>query len=333
MNLLFSCIGRRGYVADYFRQHLRTGDRIIGTSHTDWTVGFRACDAGVVLPPIASGEYVAAVLDTCRRLEIDALLSFFDADVATLSGHLSAFEQQGVTAFLPGPDLVAMAHDKWGTFTGLSRSGFQVPDCYASVDAALDGIETGQAKFPLVVKPRFGFGSANTLVARDELQLRAFFAYAPDMLIQQFVDGNEFNLSVLGDLQANPLSVVPCRKLLMAGGETQHAVTIEHPDLLDVGYQLAAKLRLVGPLDVDLIESSDGRLFVLDLNPRFGGAYPVAHLAGADFPALIVDMARGGRPSPRIGAYQRGICMLKDIAPIGGPIAEFLPGLAGGNTA
>src|SRR5207344_2954248 len=57
MNLVFSCIGKRGYIADYFRPHLRPGEKIIGTSHTVWTPGFQSCDLGLVLPPIASDEY------------------------------------------------------------------------------------------------------------------------------------------------------------------------------------------------------------------------------------------------------------------------------------
>jgi carbamoyl-phosphate synthase large subunit len=42
MNILFSCIGRRGYIAEYFRAYLEPNDRIIGTANSEWTSGFRA---------------------------------------------------------------------------------------------------------------------------------------------------------------------------------------------------------------------------------------------------------------------------------------------------
>jgi carbamoyl-phosphate synthase large subunit len=105
MNLLFTCIGKRGYMADYFRPHLRRGEKILGTSHTPWTPGFQACDLGFIVPPIASDEYVPAILDLCGAHEIGGLLSFYDPDVIALSPHREAFQSIGVVAMLPGSPL------------------------------------------------------------------------------------------------------------------------------------------------------------------------------------------------------------------------------------
>ena len=54
MNILFSCIGKRGYIADFFRPHLQATDMIIGTSNTKWTPGFEHCDKNYILPDINS---------------------------------------------------------------------------------------------------------------------------------------------------------------------------------------------------------------------------------------------------------------------------------------
>lgn len=330
MNLLFSCIGKRGYIAEYFREHLRKGERIVGTSNTPWTPGFQACDVGVLLPPIASDEYVPAVIETCRTYEISGLMSFFDPDVGKLSKHVAELKAAGVIPMIPAERAAWIGFDKWNTFHALGDAGFLVPDTTIDLDEALARLASGRFRFPLVVKPREGFGSANTFIARDELQLRAFFSVQPGMLIQQFIDGDAYDIEALSDPDGRVLEVVVWRKHLSRLGETEQAVTVEDPELLAIGQRLAETVGNVGPMDVDLFRTADGRVWILELNLRFGGGYPVSHLAGATFPETIVRICRGERPEPRIGAYRPGVCLLKGLRVMGGPVEVFLEDLRSG---
>jgi carbamoyl-phosphate synthase large subunit len=208
VNLLFTCIGKRGYIADYFRDHLRPGERIIGTSHTPWTPGFRSCDVGLLMPPIASDEYVPAILDACRTHEIGGLLSFFDPDVAALSHHVDELKAAGVVPLIPAARAAGIAYDKWRTYQALGAAGFPVPDTTIDLEEARMGLRSGRFRFPLVVKPRTGFGSAGVFVAGSDAQLDVFFSYAPGMLIQQFVDGDMLNMDVLSDADERVLQAV-----------------------------------------------------------------------------------------------------------------------------
>jgi carbamoyl-phosphate synthase large subunit len=332
VNLLFSCIGKRGYIADYFRPHLRPGEKIIGTSHTPWTPGFQACDFGLLLPPIASGEYVPAVIDTCRRHEIRGLLSFFDPDVFVLSPHVDELSAVGVIPLIPAAKAAAIGYDKWLTFQVLRAAQLTVPETVISLGGARAALRAGRLHFPLVVKPRMGYGSADVFVARNENQLAAFFSYAPDMIVQQFIDGDMYDVEALAGPDRRVLQSVAWRKYLSRLGETEQAVTVDDPELVQLGVKLAETVGLVGPMDADLIRTQDGTVFVLELNLRFGGGYPVSHLAGAGFPEIIVEILRCGRPEPRIGHYRPGVCLLKGLQIMGGPVKSFLLGLRSGNS-
>jgi carbamoyl-phosphate synthase large subunit len=59
------------------------------------------------------------------------------------------------------------------------------------------------------------------------------------------------------------------------------------------------------------------------MNPRFGGGYPVSHLAGADFPQMLLRLIRGEQVEPRVGDYREGIVMMKSLEVFGGPNASF----------
>ena len=318
-NILLSCIGKRGYIADYFRETLPPGSRIIGTSNTPWTPGFSRCDDMLLLPPIASDEYVPALLEECSRREVSGLLSLFDPDVYRLSAHREQFLARGVVPVMPGAEATRIAFDKLQTFHFLSARGIPTPTTVDTLAAAGEALQGGVLCFPLVVKPRFGFGSANTFVVDDEDELRIFFRRVPDMIIQQFIVAEALNVDGLGDLGGQPVSIVPWKKHLSTLGETERAETIECPKLVALASRLIREVVIVGPFDGDFFRDKTGRLWVLELNLRFGGGYPVSHLAAAGFPQLITRMIRGEAVGLQPTDYRRGVTMMKRLEPIPGP--------------
>ena len=92
MNLLFSCIGRRLYIAEWFREQFEPGDSLIVTTNTEWTSGFGSCGLVVLMPDVHSDDYIPAMLELCRQEGIDALLSFLDVDVVRLAHNRERFE-------------------------------------------------------------------------------------------------------------------------------------------------------------------------------------------------------------------------------------------------
>jgi len=322
VNLLFSCIGRRGYIADYFRTHLSRGDLIIGTSNSPWTPGFHACDRSYVLPDIASGAYIPAVKDVCRREKIDAILSFFDPDAHALSRHIHEFKELGITAFIPEPAVCDASFDKLESFRFLSRSEIATALTCASLQEAYEALRQCTLSFPVYVKPRYGFASRNIFLAADQAQMETFFDLEPHMLVQERLEGDEYDVDVCNGLDGSVLSVVPWRKRLSRLGETEQAQTCRDRELIDAGLKLGEALGHTGPLDADLVVK-DGIVSVLEFNLRFGGGYPVSHLAGADFPGILVDLLKGNHPPPRIGEFQDNVVMMKSLNVIGGANGAF----------
>lgn len=320
MNILLSCIGRRGYIADYFRVHLAPGDRIIGTSNSRWTPGFSACDCGVILPDINSPDYVPALMTLCREQNVQTILSFFDPDIDVLAQHLGAFRALGMIPVLPSPEANHICFDKYRSYLFLREHGFSTPETFLDLKQALRAVAGGKVAFPLIVKPRYGFGSHNVFRAANAKELEVFFHYAPEMLVQEMATGQGFGSDILLDLQGQVVSVVPWRKISCRVGETDQSVTTDVPILMELALRLSQQLgRLghVGPLDVDWILDDDN-ILVLEMNPRFGGGYPVSHLAGAGFPRLILKMLRGDSLEPQIGQFRPGVIMAKAYNILGG---------------
>jgi len=317
MNLLFSCIGKRGYIADFFRPYLQKGERIIGTSNTKWTPGFEHCDTNYILPDIDDPNYIPKVMEICKRESISGILSFFDPDVVTLSSHFDEFLKMGITPIIPRQEIAEICFDKYQTYQYLTEHNFITAKTYLDFESALSDIRLGNLLFPVFVKPRKGFGSALTFKARNELELDAFFHYASDMIIQEEMHGEAIDFDILNDLNGQVLSVVPWRKYRSRMGETEQAKTFDDQCVIDFGVRLGTVLGHIGPLDADLFQNGT-TVSILEINLRFGGGYPVSHLAGAGFPSKIISLIRGEKVNPDVGNFICGTVMMKDNLVIGG---------------
>lgn len=326
MNLLFSSIGRRGYIADYFRRHLAERDRIIGTSNTRWTPGFRACDLAVLMPDIASPSYIATLIRLCQEQHIAGILSFYDPDIDVLSHNLDRFRAIGVTPILPSAAVNDIGFDKKTTQEFLVQHSFCAPQTFASLDDAVKAIDSNRIGFPVIVKPRYGFASRHLFRAHSVEELAVFHRYVPNMIIQEALVGQEYHLDICNDMDGRVLQVAPKKKVAMRAGETDQAEVATEDGLIDLGLRLGRELgRLghVGPLDVDVF-LVHGEWYVLEINPRFGGGYPFSHLAGADFPGFIVKMLRGEHPTPQLDKLDDSLMMMKDYLISGCSQQSFL---------
>jgi carbamoyl-phosphate synthase large subunit len=116
------------------------------------------------------------------------------------------------------------------------------------------------------------------------------------------------------------------------GGESIKGTSVLDRELIEHARRVAETIGIVGPACVQCFREPDGTLPVTDVNPRFGGAFPLPLAAGSRYPELALALARGERPEPRLGEYRAGVSMtrffseviLEDdgagtLVPIGGP--------------
>jgi carbamoyl-phosphate synthase large subunit len=134
------------------------------------------------------------------------------------------------------------------------------------------------------------------------------------IVIQEALQGEEYGVDVVNDLDGEFVCCFVKRKLGMRFGETDAAITVEDGQIEDQARRIAARLRHVGPMDIDVFRHED-RIQLLDMTPRFGGHYPFAHLAGANVPAALLAWARGEEADPEWLRVRYGVEGYKEIVP------------------
>jgi len=311
INVLFTCAGRRNYLAGYFRA-AREGVRIVGADMVPHAPALQECDVGWLVPSVFAPDYVEAIARVCEAESIDVLISLNDHELPVLSRGRERIERTGARLLISAPEVIDLCFDKLRTAEWLAGLGIGTPRTFtdlAEVHAALDA---DTLSLPLVVKPRWGSASTATFSVHSRAELdHAYALVTADVLrgsaaahsgaevaedqrviVQQRLGGTEYGVDVLNDLHGAPCSVYVKEKIAMRSGETDRACLRDEPRLLACAQRIGAALGHIGNLDGDFFLDGDA-VAVLELNPRFGGGYPFSHTAGADYPAAILAWLDG----------------------------------------
>jgi carbamoyl-phosphate synthase large subunit len=196
--------------------------------------------------------------------------------------------------------------DKWLAHLFFEASGVPSPRSWLPADVP------DEARYPLLVKVREGFGSRHIYRAESAAELARYLERTPvDSFVQEVCLGEEFSIDVLCDLEGRCLNAIPRSMIQSKGGESIKGRSLRDEELIAHGARVAEAIGVVGPANIQCFREPDGSLPVTDVNLRFGGGFPLPLAAGSGYPALALALARGERPEPRLGIFREGIVMTR----------------------
>ena len=332
MNILFTCAGRRTYLLKYFREQLSGNGLIIGADMQLTAPALSAADIKVCVPSVYAENYVDKLWEICNEYDVNLIVSLNDLELPILAKNKPLFESKKITVLVSSEDVIDICFDKYKTFRYITSIGLKSPETFIHLDEAVVALKSGLLKFPLVLKPRWGSGSIGVETVYDEEELSAVYSLLQKrikrtilstvsqkdsacILIQQKIIGDEYGLDVINNLCGEHVTVVVKKKLAMRAGETDKAETVDSPEIFQIGETIGTNLKHIGNLDCDILEE-DGKYYVLELNPRFGGGFPFSYEAGVNLPKAIIDWADGRTVDniilkPKIGKiYSKCDCLV-----------------------
>ena len=309
MNILLTSVGRRAYMVKYFKEAVGTQGKVHICNSDDKTVAFHYADKGVISPLIYDENYIPFLLDYCKENKIDILISLFDIDLLVLAKNKQKFANIGTRVIVSEPELISVCNDKWKTYLFLKENGFNVPKTYLTLQKVILALDSGELKYPIIIKPRFGCGSIAMSVAEDEMALLYYFrrntrtisksylkyesaAEDEKIIYQECLCGQEYGADIINDLNGDYKNTIVKKKIAMRAGETDIAELVNEPVITAEAERLGKLTKHIGNMDCDVF-LVDGKPYVLEMNARFGGGYPFSHMAGCNLPKAIVGWHNG----------------------------------------
>lgn len=309
-HVLLTSSGRRSYLVDYFKDALGPEGTVSATDCDSLAPIFGACDEGFLVPRINDERYLDVLRRICDDFDVDLLVPANDRELHLLAEARSSFREVGTHVLVSSPEVIEIANDKLRTYEFLSRHDIPTPYTTDDRNELETAIESGRLSYPVVVKPRFGSGSNDIYVAESRSELDVFWRRVDQPIVQERLIGQEFGVDVFNGSDETPRSIVPRKKIETRAGETDKAVSVDNQALLNLGSKVGTALGHHGPVDVDCFETDRGP-FVLELNARFGGGYPLTHLSGGGFVEAALALAGGEDTTDQVGRFDVGVIMAK----------------------
>jgi len=282
------------------------GQRVFVTDMDPLAPTCSLADGAFQVPRIGHPDLLARLLDICRTEGVGLIVPTIDTELPLLAEAAPALREQGILVVVSRPEFVDTCMDKWKTAQVFAREGIPVPLSWLPSEGA-PGI------YPQVfVKPRRGSASLHAF-ATTPAELPRLLAEVPDPIIQELLVGREITVDAFLDFEGRPLHYVPRERIRTLGGESIQGVTLDEPGLgpwLEGVLEVSSRLGALGPLTLQAFLTPRGPVLT-EINPRFGGGFPLGRAAGGDYPAWILALARGERVEPRLGDYRRGLYMTR----------------------
>ncbi len=234
----------------------------------------------VEIPKVLSKDYIKFLKNYCINKQIKIVIPTIDTELEILASSRDEFEDMGINIIISDKKIINLCRNK-----KLQEELFSIFDIKTPRLFSREKIV-----YPAFAKPTKGSRSQDLYVLNSPSDFTQSMD-EKDLLFMEFVDPSKYDeytvdmyFSIKGDLK----SLVPRKRIAVRDGEVSIGKT-EKKKL----YELLVKkfIRLPGArgcLTCQFFYSKKGGdLKGIEINPRFGGGYPLSYTAGANFPRLI----------------------------------------------
>ncbi len=291
-NILITSAGRRVSLVRAFsrelKQYFENASVFTAELKPNISPACQVSDGFFELPRVTSKNYIEELLRLALKLEVGMLVPTIDTELAVLAENRALFSESGIEVVVSDLGFVNKCRDKRKIHGFFEEHNIPVP-------AAID---KHSPRFPLFVKPYDGSCSVDIYLIENEAQLSQEILSNERLLFMEAVDRKnyeEFTIDLYYNSQGQLRCVVPRKRLETRAGEVSKGLTVRNTTCDFVKQNLSLIPGARGCLTLQLfrrissVAPEEPDFYGIEINPRFGGGYPLSYLAGANFPKWLIE--------------------------------------------
>lgn len=278
--------------------------RIIGLAYEALEPGIYMTDIvdktyQIPYPSAGTDTLMSRIVHINKKEHIDVLIPNFDAELYNFIKIDAELLKIGIHTFLPAQNEFE-ARDKINLSSFGMKHDFLIPESRSVHNKSEIHKASEKLGFPLVVKGKFYDAIiCNTGEQAEKAFYKLQAKWGIPVIVQEYIDGTEVNIAALGDGKGNAISIVPMRKLYITDkGKAWAGVTIDDKVLIDQAVKFVRVTKWRGGCELEIMLTTDGKPYIMEVNPRFPAWIYLAAAAGQNQPAALVKLALGQKVQP-----------------------------------
>jgi len=287
MNILISSAGRRVSLVRAFQKELKKiypeGKVYASDADPQLSGACHVADGYFKVPLVTEPNYRKSLISQCKEREIKLIIPTIDAELLPTAKNSPLFEENGIKAVIASEDFVGKCRDKREIHKFFESKGVAIAQEYAK----------DNYKLPLFIKPIDGSRSIDTYLVRHKDALTDYHFSNDKLMFLEYIDHDqydEFTCDLYYGRDYKLKCIVPRKRLEVRDGEVYKALTVDNELIPYIKDKLGYIEGAVGCLTSQFFKHrSESKIYGIEINPRFGGGYPLSYLSGANYPEWIIQ--------------------------------------------
>lgn len=286
MNILITSAGQRVSLVRAFRKELKEffpeAQVFTVDMQPELSAACNVSDGYFAVPRVTDEKYIPRLLAICNENDIRMIVPTIDTELKILSENTEAFRNQGIHCIVSSPEFVTACRDKRIINEFFLRHNIEVP---AEVNKE-------KPTYPFFIKPYDGSLSADTFLIREPHELTEYHLTNPRMMFMEYLDKehyDEFTVDMYYGRDHKVKCIVPRKRIHVRAGEINKGVTSKNHIVSYLLERIGFIEGAAGCLTTQVFVQKDGdRIVGIEINPRFGGGFPLSYQAGANYPRWLI---------------------------------------------
>jgi carbamoyl-phosphate synthase large subunit len=284
-NVLVLSAGRRVSLVQAFTKAIVDlkidGDIFAADMKPTMSAACNVLNKSFILPHVVEDEYISELKKLCVKESIKLVVPTIDTELLKLAKHKQEFKELGIIIVVSDSELVVPCRDKRLTHELFADIGFPVPVTYP----------LAKIKFPCFSKPISGSLSQNIRILQSQDELDTWDVPKSEMMYMEIISSEEFDeytIDVYYTQYSELICMVPRQRVEVRGGEISKGRT--NKALIDLLKEPMSKIKnAFGCLTLQVFKSkTTDQIYGIEINPRFGGGFPLSNAAGAKYPEFLL---------------------------------------------
>jgi carbamoyl-phosphate synthase large subunit len=286
MNILITSAGRRVSLVRAFKRELikyfPEGKVFTVDMKPELSSACQVSDGSFQVPRVSDPEYCRIIFDICRANGIKLLIPTIDTELITLAENIEYFIEREIEPIVSSLEVVLMCRDKRKTHKYFDSIGFP----------RTKEINIENPVFPFFIKPYDGSSSNGAKMINEVSQVSDSLVNNEKMMFLEYLSPSEykeFTIDMYFDKRHCLKCAVPRERIEVRTGEVSKGVTRRDELYKLICTKFSLCKGFVGCITLQVfINILSKEVIGIEINPRFGGGYPLSYNAKANFPEMII---------------------------------------------